>query len=184
MPDPELVEGSVVVYPDGDPRWVSYEDLGPWNAVMDSLSVFHDVLGCQDRPGGLRLSNLQVARPIHPLTDLKCPTLCMLTELYRRGWNPVRTKTVHDSTAIGRMDGREAVKMKSYYVVLLEMAKSFPFAVGAAMPSDQPIAYYLCLLGEHHVAPGLGAREYRRILRGGAPLDPAALRMTRRRFSL
>ena len=172
MPGPELEEGSVVVYTDGDPRWVSYEDLGPWNAVMNSLAVFHSAQGLQGRPGCMHLSNLQVARPVHPLTDLKCPTLCMLTELYRRGWTPLRRMTTHNSLVVGPMDGREAVKMKSYYIVLLELEKSFPFAVGASIPSDQPIAYYQCLMEEHHVPPGLGATAYRRILKGGDAPDP------------
>jgi hypothetical protein len=173
MPGPELAEDSVVVYPDADPRWISYEDLGPWNAVMDSLSVFQDEQGVQGWPGCLRLSNLQVARPVHPLTDLKCPTLCMLTELYRRGWVPVKARTMHTTLAIGPMDGREAVKMKSYYLALLVLETTLPCALGDSIPSDQPIAYYQCLLQHHHVLPGLGAVEYRRILRGDAPDLPA-----------
>ena len=175
MPGPQLTEGTIVVYPDADPRWVSYEDLGPWNAVMDSLAVFQEVQGLESGRGCLQLSNLQVARPTHPLTDLKCPTLCMLTELHRRGWNPLRRMTTHNSVAIGNMDGREAIKMKSYYIVLLDLENALPFAVGGAIPSDQPIAYYQCLLDEHHVAPGLGAPAYRRILQGLDAPEPPAL---------
>ena len=171
LPGPEREEGSIVVYTDANPRWISYEDLGPWNSVMNSLSLYRDAQGLQDHPGCLRLSDCQVVRPIHPLTDLKCPCLCMLTELYRRGWNPVRRKATHDSIVIGAMDGREAVKMKSYYIVLLELENALPFAEGGSIPSDQPIAYYRCLTEEHHVPPGLGAPAYRRILRGEPP-DP------------
>jgi hypothetical protein len=175
MPGPEHEAGSIVVYTDAEPRWIGYEDFGPWNSVMNSLSLYRDAQGLQDHPGCLRLSDLQVARPIHPLTDLKCPCLCMLTELHRRGWNPLRRMTTHNSLVIGAMDGREAVKMKCYYIVLLELQNALPFAVGGSIPSDQPIPYFQCLMGEHHVAPGLGAPAYRRILRGEEPDPPPAL---------
>ena len=110
MPGPEFTDGTLVVYPDSDLRWISYEDLGPWTPVMDSLSVFRDVQGL-DRPGCVQLSEPEFARPAHLLTDLKRPTLCMVTESYRRGWNPLRKKTIHKESAIGVMGGREAVKM-------------------------------------------------------------------------
>lgn len=167
---PGLGEGSIVVYPDADPRWIGYEDIGPWSPVRDTLSIFLDVQGVQEHAGCLQLSNVQLARPVHPLTDMKCPTLCILAELYRRGWKAVRGRQTHASIAIGPMDGREAIKMKSYYIVLVEIEKCFPLST--SIPSDQPIAYYLCLLAGHSVEPGLGAVEYQRILRGREYVAP------------
>ena len=160
-------DASVIVYADANPRWISYEDLGPWNHILKSLSHFADARGSTEHPGCMRLSGLERVRTIHPLTDLKCPTLCILSECYRRGWNPVRGTVRHDTTECGPMDGREAVAMKAYYIVLLDIHRVRPLS--SSIPSDQPIAYYKLLLLGRKVEPGLGNPEYKRLLRE----DPA-----------
>ena len=165
-------DGSILVYPDAEPRWVGYEDIGPWNKVLTTLQRFGDVRGTPDHPGCFRLSAPEFARPAHPLTDLKCPTLCIVTELYRRGWRPVRRRVTHASLDCGPIDGREAVAMKAYYIVVLEIHRCLPLCAG--IPSDQPIPFYKCLLDGKAVEPGLGVAAYRRVLTGD-PDPPAAI---------
>ena len=166
-------DGSVVVYADANPRWIGYEDLGPWNRIWHSLSSFIDVRGMAEHPGCMHLSGRQLVGTIHPLTDLKCPTLCILTELYRRGWAPVRRTVQHDSAVITVMDGREAVKMKAYYIVLLNVANCLDLS--SIIPSNQPVMYYRLLLEGRAVEPGLGAAEYSRLMFGGDVEPPAAI---------
>ena len=168
-------DGSVIIYPDAAPRWIGYEDLAPWHAVFSTLTRFTATRGIPNRAGCLLLSGPEIVRTIHPLTDLKCPCLCILTELYRRGWQPKRRTAVHDSPAITEMDGRDAVKMKAYYIVILELDRCLPLT--SSIPSNQPILYYRLLLAGREVEPGLGKDEYRRLWRlmteGAEPDVPA-----------
>ena len=164
-------DGSVLVFLDADPRWVSFEDIGPWKSVETTLTRFLSAKGTSDHPGCLRLAVPELARPVHPLTDLKCPTLCIINELKRLGWIFLRRTVTHKVDKVGPLDGREAVSMKAYYIVVLELARTLPLG-GKNIPSNQPIAYYQLLLLGHAVAAGLGAPEYRRLLKGAAPVAP------------
>ena len=160
----EGAESSVVVYLDADPRWIGWEDIGPWKSVLQSLTRFNIATGAVGHAGCVRLAAPERAVPVHPLNDFKCPTLCILKELYRRGWNPVRGTVTHESLNIGPIDGREAVSMKAYYIVVLEMARCLPLS--SRIPSNQPIPYYKLLLSGKAVEPGPGVVEYRRLMRG------------------
>ena len=173
LPEEAGGEGLLLVYPDANPRWVGYEDICPWTAMLNTLTRFRDVQGMAEHPGCLSLTSPEPAKPMHPLTDLKCPTLCILPELYRRGWNPVRRTCVHESITCGAMDGREAVAMKAYYIVILEIDRCKPLS--STIPSDQPIAYYKLLLAGRNVEPGLGNNEYKRLLRESPEIAPPAI---------
>ena len=173
LPEEAGAEGLLLVYPDANPRWVGHEDICPWTAMVNTLTRFTDVQGMAEHPGCLSLASPEPAKPIHPLTDFKCPTLSILLELYRLGWKPVRGTCVHDSIACGVIDGREAVKMKAYYIVILEIARCMPLS--STIPSDQPIAYYKLLLAGRNVEPGLGNPEYKRLLREGPEIAPPAI---------
>ena len=171
LPDKGAGDGSVVVYPDADPRWVSYEDIGPWDAFKSSLTRFQIVQGIPEHRGCLRLSDPELARTIHPITDLKCPTLCLMSELYRLGWTPAKHTVEHNSVVCGEFDSREAVRMKTYYMVLLQIRRCMPLS--SRIPSNQPIGYYRLLLEGRSVEPYLGQPEYQRLLKGGTAIAPA-----------
>lgn len=151
-------EDQVLVYMDTDPHWISWKDVGPWQQVHRTLTRFKVVLGSAEQPGCLQLSDSERAVPMHALTDLKCPTLVILKELRRRGWQSIRGRVVHQTTDIASMDGREAKAMKAYFIVLLELGRCLPLT--SRIPSDQPLLYYKLLLQGRHVEPDLGQRTY------------------------
>lgn len=161
---PTVAEGSVVVYPDAEPRWINWGDLGPWNPVYRTLTYFQEIQGLEEHAGCLQLSGAQRAVPIHPVTDLRCPALLMLKALRRLGWAPKRNRIIHDSTVPGPMDGREAIRMKPYYVVLIEIERCLPLTTD--IPSDQPILFYKLLLQGVNIEPNLGHAHYLAISRG------------------
>jgi len=67
------------------------------------------------------------------------------------------------TAAIGTFDGREAVKARAYYQVLLGIAKCFPHAIGG-IPSQEPVAYYKLLRLGVDVEWGQPASVYRAML--------------------
>ena len=160
-------EEGVVVYEDANPRWVSWEDLGPWNAVYSSLNHFLETRGVPGHSGSIDVSSPQLTRPVHPVTDFRCPTLTILLELHGRGFRPVTGTVVHKENAIGDMDGREAIRMKAYFIVLLQLDRCLPLT--SNIPSDQPILFHKLLLNCQRAEPGLGEAGYLAISRGGGP---------------
>lgn len=168
-----LDEGSIVVFDDADARWMSWQDLGPWNKVMRTLSHFLEATGVPEHNGCVRLAKRELAIPPFPFTDPRCPVLTILTELKRRGWQAAGRSIQHIHTIIGPFDGREAIRMKSYFVVLLEIERCLPLT--SMIPSDQPILYYKLLLNGKNVEPGLGNNAYRALIKGEeVPLAPGA----------
>ena len=154
----ESENGDVVVYSDTHAAWVSWKDLGPWDAVRSSLHRYCNAQGAAEHPSCVALTDVVPAVPQHPVTDFKCPTLYILTELYRRGWRPTLETVVHKKAIIDFMDGREAVRMKAYFIVLVELPRCI--ALTSSIPSDQPIAFYRLLLRGTKVEPGLGNPHY------------------------
>ena len=65
---------------------------------------------------------------------------------------------VHDTLAIGNMDGREAPRMRCYYQVLHELARCLPLTSG--IPSQEPMSFYKLLLRGVRVEPCLGNATY------------------------
>lgn len=163
-PDVVVGEGSVLVYEDSPPRWIPWQELGPWTDVRRTLTRFREAKGVLDHPGCLVLSDAELARPVHPVTDFRCPTLTILKELRRRGWTASSSRVVHDVVNVGRMDGREAIRMKAYYIVLLQLEQCLPLTTN--IPSDEVILFYKLLLAGKQVEPGLSARDYLAIQRG------------------
>ena len=75
-----------------------------------------------------------------------------------------RRLVVQQENQIGPMDDREAVKMKSYFIVLVELERCMPLTTH--IPSDQPILFYDLLLAGRRVEPGLGHKQYLVLKRG------------------
>ena len=165
-------DGSAVVHDDADPLWVSWNDLGPFPSVRRSLTWFIGAQPSLEHPECTVLSSPKEVGADLQLTDPDCPTLCILDELIRRGWNPHRGRVVHTKDAPKDMDGRESIKMKSYYVVLLDVERCLELA--SHIPSDEPLLFYKLLLEGREVEPGLGHKAYSQILNNEDP-TPAAI---------
>ena len=152
-------EGSLLAYADSDSRWVRWSELGPWNEVQRSLAQFQVVQGAPEHAGCLILRDAEAAKPEFALTDLRCPTLLILTELKRRRWRLVKERVEHTDALVGPMDTRAAGRMKAYYIVLWEIDRCAPLGA-STIPCDQPIVYYQLLLSGRAVLPGLGSAHY------------------------
>ena len=172
-PDVVVAEGCVLVFPDGEAQWRDWRDLGPFASVRESLLHFRRAEGFDSHPGCILLIDPERAVPTHAVTDMKCPALTMLAELYRRGWRTVYDTVQHVNTTIGLMDAREAVRCKAYYVVLMKIDECMPLT--SRIPSDQPIAFYNLLLQGRAVEPGLGNKTYLAICRDKPLPTPAPL---------
>ena len=85
----------------------------------------------------------------------------------------MKGRIAHESAITGPMDGREAISMKAYYIVLANIGKCLPLA--STIPSDQPILFYKLLLEGVKVEPGPGHQHYLALTRGVAPVDPPPL---------
>ena len=158
-PKPDVVcEGDgVVVFPDAEPMWKRWHDLGPFHIVRSSLLRFSQTGASVGNEGCLLLWDAVRAVPDHALTDSRCPALIVLVECHRRGWRSVLGSVTHTDVEVGPMDGREATKMKAYYVALLQLSRCLPLA-GGSMPSIEPVLFYRLLLSGVAVLPGLGQR--------------------------
>ena len=156
-----------MIHADADPRWVKWSDLAPWENLFRSLTYFGFVEGAPlaEDSGCLVLRNPQLARYTLPLTNIKCPTLCILMELRRRGWRMTLSRVLHSVVESGLYDAREPDKMKPYFLTLLQIEQCMPLAA-PNLPSDQPLSYYRLLLSGQPAQPGFGDRHYVALLRG------------------
>ena len=170
---PPVAADTVAVYTDSDPVWIDWKDLGDFRSVQRTLTRYNSVEASVDYRGCLELANPQRAVPQHALEDSRTPCLTLLAELYRRGWKPSEGRVVHVSAAISLMDGREAVKMKPYYRVLLAVERCFPLT--SAIPSDEPLLFYKLLLDGVPVEPHLGNAAYLAIKAGDPPPEAPAI---------
>ena len=161
------------MHDDADPLWVSWNDLGPFRSVSQSLKWFSEAQPSLEHPECIVLSSPKEVGADLQLTDPDCPTLCILDELLRRGWTPRRGRVVHTRDSPKDMDGRESIKMKSYFVVLLDLERYLPLA--SHIPSDEPLLFYKLLLEGREIEPGLGHKEYLRILKNEDPAAPVAI---------
>ena len=109
---------------------------------------------CRGILGVLILRVLKLTRPLHPVTDFRCPTLTIPLELHARGFRPVTGTVFQKENVIGDMDGREAIRMQAYFIVLLQLDRCLPLT--SNIPSDQPILFYKLLLSGQRAEPGLG----------------------------
>ena len=112
-----------VIHADADPRWIKWCDLAPWDRLYRSLTQYGSVEGAPDDAGCLVLRNPEPVRCTLPLTDDKCPTLCILLELRRRGWRSTLGRVVHTGVEVGEYDSREPDKMKLYFIALLDIER-------------------------------------------------------------
>lgn len=154
------VEGSdsVVVFEDIDAQWQSWEELGDFPYVRTSLTRFQTAAGSPEHEACIVLSEAVPVVPEFALTDERCPSLLMILELRRLGWRPIAASVVHTEVAVGDMDNRQARAMKHYYLVLLDLRNCL--SRSSSIPSNEPTAFYKCLLKGFTIEPGLGNAHY------------------------
>jgi len=84
--------GRAVVYPSAEPRWMDHSGLGTFNDLCYRLFECKKVEHDEDQPECLVLSDRQLARPTIPITDEKCPVLCLIWHLQALGWMQIKKK--------------------------------------------------------------------------------------------
>ena len=90
--------------------------------------------------------------------DPKCPTVCIAWDLKKRKWNAVERRCDHTTDAITSYDAFEAVKLKSYYQVLLVLPRCLTQT--SHVVSREPVLFYKLLLAGVTVEPGLSNKDY------------------------
>lgn len=156
-------EDGLQVMVEGDDEWMPPSRLAGFADLSERLSVFRKVDPAETR-GVLTLSDCQVARPPYPLTDDRVPTLTLVKALLGAGWQSYGGSVDHRAVPIDGgpllpFDFREAVRMKAYYMCLAQISVVLPLA-GGILPSQQPVAYYKCLLRGDPAVAGQGAKAY------------------------
>ena len=157
-----MPDGQSVVFSNSNAIWKTWRDLGPFATVRNTLTKYQLAVGIEGHPGCIVLSNPMAAIPDFLFTDFKCPTLMILDELRRRGWKAIRDRVNHESLVIGDYQGTEAIKMKAYFITLIQLEQCLPLT--SYIPSDEPIAFYKLLLKGVRTELGLGHRAYLAIL--------------------
>ena len=158
-----------IVFLCGEPEFIDVMSLGPFMLVRGSFRRWDH--SCSDVQGCWDLSNPVDARPAMPLMDKGVPVFSLVEELGRLGWISGTKKIVHsivDGVVDPQIfDRRSAMSKRCYFQVLLSIQDVL--ACNAAVHSDQPQAYFLCLLDGLTVDAGLGAKAYL------DKLDPASV---------
>jgi len=167
------------VFQESDSEWVAWTRLADTNTWCKQLTHWRTVDPCEDHACVLVLTDPEPGGPKTPLMDPHCPVLVLVKELRRRGWHSVQHLVLHDTTEIGAYDGREALKMRTYYQVCLCVQRCVPLAI-SGIPSQEPISYYRLLLLGVPVEWGMPAKEYNRLLdvekrKRGKDLEPPPL---------
>jgi len=149
---------------EGDDEWMPPWRLGTFEELSEHLSIYRRVDPSPDEAGVLVLSDCRAARSPYALTDMRSPTLSLVRQLKKDGWVPFMGHVRHGALPIedGHMlpfDSREAVRMKAYYMCLLDLARVLPLA-GGTVPSQEGVAFYKCLLRGDRCVPGQSAKQY------------------------
>ena len=154
----------VHVFQDADPYWVRATDIAPWAAMGKLLKRWANADLSEDQEDVLVLSGSQVVKaPYHPLDD-RCPTLCITAQVKKEGWTDYKRTMVVTAENVGKKecDGREAVKWKPYFQVLLAVDRCLPLT--SAIPSQQPQKFYKILLRGGTAEPYRSDKEYTVVL--------------------
>ena len=104
------------------------------------------------------LQEPKIVYNIVPYLDDNCPTIAIAWKLKREKWRGVERLCKHETAAVGIFDSYPAVKMKTYYQVLLKLRECL--RLSTVVPSRQPILYYRLLLAGQRVEPYLGQVVY------------------------
>ena len=154
-------DGSVEVYPEGDPEWVVPVHLAPFDCFVKNLQRFHGIHDSELRGCRILCEPAQVHITYNVLDD-RCPALAIIWHLRHKGWQAVDRRVVHETPAILNFDCQEAVKFKSYYQVLCVLEEALRHS--STVPSRECVAYYQTLLRGLNAEPGGAAKSYQLIM--------------------
>ena len=161
--DPDRdVEGLQVHY-EGDGEWLKPCRLAPFDDFVHRCTVYNRVDHVPDSPGVLVLSDAHRARPPYALDADRVPTLMLANQLIKTKWMSMQYTVRHDriplqDTPPCEFDSREAVRMKYYYMCVVQLERVLPLA-GGVMPSQEPIMYYRLLLRGERVDAGQSSKH-------------------------
>jgi hypothetical protein len=171
-------DGLLRVYPESDPEWVAPHRVGSFEDFGNRFWIYQSVSDDMHHPGVLVLADEERALPHLPLTDARCPTSVLVAALHRLGYDPVLQHVEHRALLApgsrGVYDGRECVRMKYYYMALIQSRRCLPLTSNR-MPSRQPQAYYKLLLRGDAVEPDFGNKHYVVLWNAKPGIDPEAL---------
>jgi len=174
-PNIDLPNGARLVFPEGPVEWVAPARIANFSFWFSTLTLWKRCCARSDAPGCLMLTEAEDALPRYPLTDERCPVLTIIKAMQAKGWLPIQGHVLHKDLSV-TYDGREAVRMRWYYTLLLfALRSSLPLASGE-IPSQEPGSFYRLLLKGIATQAGLGDKHYMAILnknrasRGKEPL--------------
>jgi len=170
-------EGRLVLYPDAAPYWINVNSLAQFSDWAQRLFSWTCTSTMDEEPGCVVLTGQYQVKPTIPIMDAACPTLCVVQHLKDNGWTRVLHRTEHTQGMENVLiyDGRECLRMKSYYQVMAALTTCLRLT--SSIPSQQPISYYRLLLAGCRAEPNLGDRRYHELLnaekkRKGKPVEP------------
>jgi len=174
--DPMARLEGLVVHAAGDSYWTSAVNIAPFDDLAFRLETWRRPEGVVGSPGCTALRQVELAKPLVPITDDACPTISIVSFLQKKqGWVPVPHTVTHTDLVSKEYDSREKLRMKKYYITLAYLSKTLPLT--SSIPSQQPVNFYKCLLAGIRVEPHLGDKFYFRALndklaKDGKPLLP------------
>jgi len=149
--------GAHNVYAQSAPVWVRPGDLGNPDSWYRQLYRWSPTPG-DDQPGTLVIKDRELVFNRVPYASEECPTIAIAWKLKRSGWRGAQQLCIHDRATVANFDSYPAVKMKTYYQVLLSIGKCL--GLTSVIPSRQPILFYKMLLAGQRVEPHMGHQAY------------------------
>ena len=130
----------VRTFPEGEATWVDARSLASMEVLSHQIATWRSASALPD--GCVELTDRVRAKPLMPLTDPRCPLLVLRHALDNEGWVPVQNHTTHTDANKGTKEyyGKEAMKLRPYYQVILSLDRSFRFC--SRIPSTQPVKFY------------------------------------------
>jgi len=151
------------LYATSDPEWLVPARLATFMDFATRLTRYDRERPDPTSTACVLWEDPHKVQPAVPITDEHYPTVCLITHLKAKGYYSV-SKTVEHTKPLaagetGPYDGRECLKQKWYYQVLLRLPSCLPLC-GGSLPSQEPVAFYKLLLRGEKAVPGKPSKEY------------------------
>ena len=152
------------VYAEDDAMWVRPCEIADFQYLQEHMTHYRRAEADEDDLNVTILSDGIEAVPRYPLTDPRTPTLSLAWYLRRHGWDPVNALGDHkevpgDDGPKVLFDNRGGTRCKPYFMVLTRLGQCLPLSQGH-VPSQEPQAYYKCLLQGIRTEAGLKGKHY------------------------
>lgn len=119
-------------------------------------------VGDSDVSGCLCLMQPAILQTTLALNSPKIPVLSLLDALHQQGFAGRDQGVLHQHANFKNYDERNIVAKRAYLQCVLAMQSILPKA--GSFPSGEPQSFYMLLLRGRTVAPGQGAKEYKKQL--------------------